>query len=294
MLASGAGAEVTTDTSELAVEAYPQHVAYKAALTEGEHLTYDIKWAGIPSGRAELSVKWVEKVGPEEADCFHVTCATRSNSFSSFFYPVRDDVVSLIDAGGFFSRQFDMDKNEGRYHANENVRFDYARGRAEYVKYSKGQYGTREQTAAVKLWDKVQDPLSCLYYLRNLDLRVGEDVAMTVNTAKRNWLLTVGVLRREKLVVGQFGELDTIKIQPEVSFPGIFVRKGKMTIWIEEKTRVPVRMDVDVPIGSITVVLAEAENSPLNAKPPAAAPAATAAPAQVPAAPAPVAGAGAR
>ena len=252
-------------TSEAVASTYPRHLPHKANFKPGEKLVYHIKWVGIPAGRTEFAVKWVEeKVGDEEADCLYVTCQTRSNAFSGFFYPVKTDVISLIDVEGTFSRQFDMDKNEGRYHSKENIRFDYERRRAEYVRFKPGPYRQKEQTAAVRLWDKVQDPLSCLYYMRHLDLRVGDEVSMVVNTAKRNWILQVNVLRREKLQTSAFGELDTLKIQPEVSFPGIFVRKGKMTIWLEEKTRIPVKMTVDVPVGSVTVTLASVENAPLR------------------------------
>jgi len=255
--------EPTTEKTELPVETYPRHVPRKVSAQPGEHLVYHIAWVGIPSGRAELAAKWIEKVGAEGHDCLYVTCQTRSNAFSGFFYPVKTDVASLIDVEGTFSRQFDIDKNEGRHHAKENIRFDYDRRRADYVRFKPGPYKPQEQTAAVRLWDKVQDPLSCLYYMRHLDLRVGDEVPMIVNSAKRNWVMQINVLRREKLRTSAFGELTTFRVQPEVSFPGIFVRKGKMTIWLEEKTKIPVKMTVDVPIGSVTVTLADAENAPL-------------------------------
>ena len=49
-----------------------------------------------------------------------------------------------------------------------------------------------------------------------------------------------------------------------IKFQGIFVRKGKMTIWVEKRTRIPLLMKVKIPIGSASAVLIKAENSPLS------------------------------
>jgi hypothetical protein len=87
---------------------------------------------------------------------------------------------------------------------------------------------------------------------------------MPVHTARRSWPLTIKVVQREELDIPGFGKLSTLRLEPTMHFPGIFVRKGRMVIWVEEETRIPVRMNVDIPIGSITVTLSDAENAPLS------------------------------
>ena len=119
----------------------------------------------------------------------------------------------------------------------------------------------------MRIHGKMQDPLSCLYYLRTLDtedLAPGSTVRMPVHTVRRTWALVIEVQRREELDIPGFGKLSTLRIKPIVRFPGIFVRKGGMVVWIEEKTKIPVRMNVDIPIGSMKVTLCSAENSPLT------------------------------
>ncbi len=115
----------------------------------------------------------------------------------------------------------------------------------------------------VRIDGHMQDPFSCLYYLRTMSLSPGQTVSMPVHTARRHWTLSVDVLRRERLEIPGFGTLDTLRLAPDVWFPGIFVRKGRMSVWIDEATRVPVLMHVDIPLGSVTVRLIDAENAPL-------------------------------
>ena len=242
----------------------PEEVPFvpkKPALEEGEELVYEVRWTGIPAGKATLAVKWKDKF-KGEYDVYHVKLEMQSNSFISIFYPVGTEAESYIDAEGAFSRFFTLNQKEGRIRQKEKVEFDYEQKVARYEKQKLEPFSPKH-TLNVRLTDKVQDPLSCIYYVRLMDLRVGESARMIVHTCRRRWLLGVRVLKKEKVNLPGLGEFSAIKIQPEAAFPGVFVRKGRMTVWLEEKSRVPLKMTVDIPIGSVAVLLIEARNSSL-------------------------------
>jgi len=243
----------------------PKHKNVKLDLSEGEKLTYDIKWGAVDAGRATLSVKWKEELGPSGPKVWNVQCKTRSNAFVSMFYEVRDDIKTLIDVEGGFTRKFEMAKNEGNYHATERIKFDYATGEAHYERTKHKLFGDSKRTKIIKLPDKVQDPLSCLYYIRGVDLQVGSECKMLVNTSKKNWVMSLKVLREEKRDIEGLGKVDCLVVEPTAQFQGIFVRKGKMTVWLEKRTKVPLQLKVKIPIGSATAILTKAENSPLSA-----------------------------
>jgi hypothetical protein len=256
-------APAVADISERATLASVQYAERPLVLTPGERLVYDIRWSGMPAGQATLSVKWLRKF--EEAECYHIESTTRSNGFLKGFtsYAVDDEAVSIVDAAGGYSRFFKMAKNEGHIHQTERILFDYERGLAVYEQDGTGPHRERS-SKLVRMDGRVQDALSCLYYLRTLALSPGQAVVMPVHTAKRQWTLTVDILKREELDIPGFGKLATLRVEPDVKFPGIFVRKGRMSVWLEETTHIPVLMLVDVPIGSVTVTLVDAENSPLR------------------------------
>ena len=48
-------------------EALPDPSTYRPRLQEGERLVYDIRWSGVPAGRAELVVHWLEPVDGDQA-----------------------------------------------------------------------------------------------------------------------------------------------------------------------------------------------------------------------------------
>jgi Protein of unknown function (DUF3108) len=246
---------------------FPRHKNVKLKLTAGEKLTYAIKWGAVDAGMATLTVKRKEELGPSGPKVWNIQCKTRSNAFVSMFYEVRDDIKSLIDVKGGFTRLFNMDKNEGNYHATERIEFDYKAMEAKYVKIKKKLFSEKKRTKIIKLPARavrVQDPLSCLYYARGLDLKVGSKHKITVNTSKKNWVMTLEVLREETQTIKGLGKVKCLVIEPKAQFQGLFVRKGKMTIWVEKQTKIPLKMTVKIPIGSASAILIKAENSPLS------------------------------
>ena len=247
-----------------AKEEYPEFKPVAVKLTEGERLTYSVKWGVIDAGLAILSVKRKEQLGPGGPEVWNIQCRTRSNSFISTFYEVRDDIKTLIDAKEGFARLFDMDKNEGSVHATERIEFDYARNEANYTKTDRRKETDNVKSRTITLPGKVHDPLSCLYYIRGLDLRPGNEYKLTVNTSRKNWVMGLRVLKTEEQYIEGLGTVKALVVEPEAQFQGIFVRKGKMQVWLEEQTRIPLKLKVEVPIGAATAVLVKAENSALS------------------------------
>ncbi len=255
---------VPPDAKVAEKDKYPKHRDIKLKLNRGEKLTYAIKWGVIDAGLATLAVKRKEQLGPGGPMVWSIRCKTRSNAFVSMFYDVRDDIKSLIDVQGGFTRLFDMNKNEGSYHATERIVFDYKAMEAKYVRVKQKAFSSKKRTKIIKLPDKVHDPLSCLYYLRGLDLKVGSEHKLTVNTSRKNWVMVLKVIREEEQDIKGLGKVKCLVIEPSAKFQGIFVRKGKMTIWLEKRTKIPLLMKVKIPIGSASAVLIKAENSPLS------------------------------
>ena len=262
--AEAVAVKVAVETPAARKDDFPKFNPVTVKLSEGERLTYNIKWGAVDGGQAILSVKRKEQLGPGGPEVWNIQCRTRSNAFVSMFYEVRDDIKTLIDAKEGFSRLFDMDKNEGSFHGSERIEFDYDKNQANYTRVEKGFFSDKTRNRVIALPGKVHDPLSCLYYARGLDLKPGSEHRLTVNTSKKNWVMILKVLRKEEQFLEGLGTVQALVIEPEAQFQGLFVRKGKMTVWLEEQTKIPLMMKVQVPIGAVTATLVKAENSALS------------------------------
>ena len=258
-------------------------------LQPGERLVYDIRVNGMPAGKTLLEVKPGEKYRDDKT-VWPVTLVTRSNRAVSLFYDVHDKARALIDVKGGFTRFFHIDRKEGDARGQEKIYFTYDIGNME-AQYERPRSDGQWRTHRIPLTGKMLDPLSAIYYLRSMaqprtktdnvndgepaqielkNLKVGESFLLPICTDRRVWNTRITV--KERILSADFGGLkdrQCLVIEPEAEFKGLFERKGKMRIWVDIATGIPLKMTVEIPIGPAEVILSEHANSPLDTFAPA-------------------------
>lgn len=203
----------------------------------GERLEFSISYGPIVAGKAVMEVQEITRYNKHK--CFRLVSTAKSNKFFSFFFKVDDKVESLMDVYGLFPLHFEKHLREGKYRADRYVDFDQERGLA----FADGD--------TIPVQKYVQDALSSLYYIRTLNLHVGNSVFLENHSDKKNYSLQVKVLRRERVRVPA-GEFDCLVIEPLLQASGIFKHKGKLTVWLtDDQFKIPVLMKSKVTVGSI-------------------------------------------
>lgn len=203
----------------------------------GERLEFSINYGPIVAGSAAMEIEEITRYNNHK--CFRLVSTAKSNKFFSLFFKVNDRVESLMDVYGLFSLHFEKHLREGKYRADRYVDFDQKR----HLAFADGD------TMPVK--EYVQDALSSLYYIRTLNLQVGNSVFVENHSDKKNYSLEVKVLRREKVRVPA-GEFDCLVVEPMLRASGIFKHKGKLTVWLtDDQFKIPVLMKSKVAVGSI-------------------------------------------
>ena len=240
-------------------------VEVEAPLTKcrvGEKLTYTIRWLGIPMGTAEFHLSEITSLNGRDA--YHIIYRGKSNSFASAFYKVDDEIHSYIDLENLCSLKFEKHLREGGYKLDEIIEYDQVNHKATYksVRSIKKKRTTKDAEMAIP--EKVQDPFSCLYYFRTLGaekIKVGESISIIVNTDEKNWDLQIDILETKRLELLNMGVYDAVLLEPKAKFQGIFVRKGRMWVWVStDQRRLPLILKTKVPIvGTIYATLEKIE-----------------------------------
>lgn len=232
------------DGAAPAADTAPGAAARASVYAPGERMVFEISYGPVTAGEGTLSV-----VGTVEHDgrtCYHVESTANSNRFFSSIYKVRDKIVTYIDTTDFSSAYFYKRLREGDYKKTVEISFDRDRGVA---KYGDGH--------EMPVPAGVQDELSAFYYVRNLDLEVGRDLALPAHTSRRNYEMKVVVHRRETVEVPA-GRFDCFVVEPILEGEGLFKHEGRIMLYISaDAHRVPVLMKTKVPVGTIDVALKE-------------------------------------
>jgi hypothetical protein len=242
----------------------------------GEELEYQIRWQGVPAGRALLRVKARHPFADAQGqEVWWVRLDVRSNRFLSLFFRVEGKTQSWMDVKGGFTRQYRKDQDEGSYRSKERAKFDYSLDKLEaiyeYPAWHRLPVAGRLvekapwRRANVPLGGKVLDPLSVVYYLRGMDLRPGQDAVLPVFADRRVWHTVIRVEAHETLrwPTGE-GSVECLRLRPECHYNGLFERRGSVTLWVDARTKVVVRMTAETILGVCEAWLDRYECSPLN------------------------------
>jgi hypothetical protein len=119
----------------------------------------------------------------------------------------------------------------------------------------------------------VEDQLdegALLYYVRTMDLEVGQTYTLNRYFRPDRNPVIVKVLRRETITVPA-GKFNTIVVQPIIKSKGIFSEGGQAQVWLsDDKDRVMVQMRVRLKVANISLQLTKhipAANAPRNTPP---------------------------
>ena len=230
----------------------PDKKAPQSAPWAYEQLKYGIYYTFIKAGTAYIRNRGLVNINGREAYLLQTTAF--SAPVIDAVFKVRDINQSWLDAKDFYSLGYGQSVREGTYLRDEWVTFDYQ------GKEYKGLVNKKKNSRPVQgpLEIKVVDMLSSLYYVRSQDLKVGQDLVFDIVNRAKQYPLLVKVLKKEKVKTAA-GTFNTILVEPQIRGEGIFVSKGKnLKVWVtDDEYKMPVKMKVEVFIGSVSAELLE-------------------------------------
>ena len=210
-------------------------------LIEGERLEFEITYGGIPAGKASLEVTGLTTA---RGEVLRITSRAQSNDVISVFFHVDDRIISEVDASTLECIYFEKRLREGPFEKDEWAMYGHSESGG-VVRTKNSEYTVDPGT---------RDILSALYYVRGQDLKVGEDVTVSIFEGGKNYVARVKVLRSEHLSVGD-DDVDCLVIEPEI-MEGPFAKKGNLLIWLtDDDLKIPVLMKSKVAIGSFVAKL---------------------------------------
>jgi hypothetical protein len=220
----------------------------------GEKFTYTLTWGIIPAGFATMEVDSILRWGGG-VDCYLLKITAGTNSFLDKIHKVRDTLSSLIETSLKRSQYYRKEQYEGSFHRDDELIIDYAGGEVIL-----NRNGKLKKTIKIQSDDDLLDPYAVLYYIRSLNLRVGDKIKTRVTDGSAVYQMQINVLKRER-VKSWIGYFDCLKIEPRMEkIEGIFNKKpnSKLYVWLSDDSRkIPVKMQSEVSIGSVQGVLKE-------------------------------------
>lgn len=215
------------------------------AFSVGEKLTFDIDYGPLTVGTAIMAIPRIKKFNGHEV--FEVNASVVSNKYISKVYPVKDEFISYIDTSGIYSHRFEKHLSEGKYKRDRIFTLDQDKNLA----YS------RRDTIDIPAF--TQDVISAFYYVRTLDLKIGDVVEISHYDNSKVYDLVVEVIKKQTIRVPA-GKFDCIVIEPKLKTQALFKNEGTIVIYLtDDERKIPVLMVSKVIFGQIAAKLSKIE-----------------------------------
>ena len=213
-----------------------------------EEITYDITWGFLHVGETIATASWTNYEGRSVLAFRH---RTKTYGIVDSIYPVNDHLETLVDPVTFLPIRFVKNMSEGRHKKHEITIFDHANKKAYWESLTKGK------KKEFPIESDPRDIASLMTWLRRYPFVAASKTAYRVMADDKVYDLFLKTAEKPELMeLERYGKVEVLRIDPEAAFEGMFVRKGKLTVWVSTDPRVVCTMiKASVPVANIRITL---------------------------------------
>ncbi|WFB34925.1 DUF3108 domain-containing protein [Kiritimatiellota bacterium B12222] len=216
----------------------------------GETLTYSIYWGVIGVGESVATTEW-EWI--HDQWLIRIQFRTQSNGVLAKLYPVDDTIKAYVDPETLLPVQFLMDINEGGKTRNSETLFNWQRKEAYYTKFHDDK---EDEVVTIDLKEGTRDLVSFMYFMRETAFEDQQNYEFEVLSDDKIYELEVATDGYDKVKLDEYGKTKSLKLLPEASFEGVFIRKGKMELWLSAKQpQFLTKLVLDTPFANVKLLL---------------------------------------
>lgn len=228
---------------------YMQNDAFQGGEQLVYKLYYNWKFVWIPAGEVVFKVE-------ENEDNYEVFVTGKTYPSYNSFFEVNDRFYSKIDKQSLLPTNFLRDIQEGKYVKYDSIAFNQP------MHTAKTYHGKTQETVEIEDWNLnecMQDMVSILYYVRNLDFeetKKGHKFPVKVFFDKEVFPLDVEYKGKKKKKIKGLGKYHTYMFSPEVVAGEVFDEDTRMKIWVsQDGNKIPLQIESPVSIGSVKAIL---------------------------------------
>ena len=207
-----------------------------------EMLLYNASFGGVDVATATLKSKKFKNI--QNQDILRIEFKAKSKPSLKYIFPINDKIIVDVDLNTWQPLKVEKKIREGSYKQNSLSTFDHNNNIFIYKKDSISYDG------------EIFNPYSLIYYFRTLDFLSDSNYKIQVVDNKK---VTPLKFFTDKKVEAEtaFGKFYANKIWPKKINGEPFKNAGKITIWVSDKDKLPIIINLKMKFGSLNLELEE-------------------------------------
>ena len=207
-----------------------------------ETLVYNASFSGVDVATATLKSKKFKNIQNQEI--LRIEFIAKSKPSLKYIFPINDKIVIDVDLNTWQPLKVDKKISEGSYEQNSISTYDHKNKVFIHKKDS------------ISFNGEIFNPYSLIYYFRELNFSSDVNYEIQVVDNKKVTPLKFFVDKKIKTKT-ELGNFSANKIWPKKINGEPFKNAGKMTIWISDKDKLPIIINLKMKFGSLNLELAE-------------------------------------
>jgi hypothetical protein len=203
-------------------------------------LLYSASFGGVDVATATLKSKKIKNI--ENQDILRIEFKAKSKPSLKYIFPINDKIIVDVDLNTWQPLKVEKKIREGSYKQNSLSIFDYKNNMFIYKKDSISYDG------------EIFNPYSLIYYFRTLDFSSDENYKIQVVDNKKVTPLKFFTDKKVEVETA-FGKFYANKVWPKKINGEPFKNAGKITIWISDKDKLPIIINLKMKFGSLNLEL---------------------------------------
>lgn len=216
-----------------------------------EMLRYAVTWGGgVKIGDIRMTIV---RDSPKN-DIFKISAHITDAGPLKMLYPVDDTFTCLVSGPMKLPFQYTVHQKEG--FGREIHRFTRYDQTNHVVWYRKN----KEDEQRFEITGPTYNEFAAFIITRSLTLNVGDWAVVPTFADKKQHEVKVTAVRKERRYT-RFGARNTLVVQPQMPFKGLYEKSGNTTLWItDDRCRIPLEIHSKIVIGSLVAELVEYTN----------------------------------
>ena len=215
-------------------------------------MNFKLGWGIFTVAKSTMEITTIKY---NERDAIQISAQTRTNSFADAIYRVRNHAISIVSADVSQSFEYNAKQEEGDRRRDTVVYFNTEEETARYVNNKNG-----ENRAPIDILPGTFDPVGLSFFIRCLDIKVGDELVIPTSTGKEFFFTIVRVKKKVKRKFA-IGKYEAFVLEPDIKDVGGVFKKspnGKVRIFLSaDDQKLPLRMESQVAVGSFWAELSE-------------------------------------
>ena len=207
-----------------------------------EKLLYSASFGGVDVATATLKSKKIKNI--ENQDILRIEFKAKSKPSLKYIFPINDKIIVDVDLNTWQPLKVEKKIREGSYKQNSLSTFDHKNNIFIYKKDSISYEG------------EIFNPYSLIYYFRTLDFPSDSNYKIQVVDNKKVTPLKFFTDKKVEVETA-FGKFYANKIWPKKINGEPFKNAGKITIWVSDKDKLPIIINLKMKFGSLNLELEE-------------------------------------